>query len=202
MRQSKRLAGIDADCVQIKDDNDRATYSDYDGGLEDILAGNAEPSKTVTGYDRCTAVTVLNNISALLCRCSFPAQPTVGVVLGLLTYAPAAPADDNSIEDLPAEKQEQFQEIRCSSAAGRGSVYDSVAGEEDDSCTSPWAFIAGAVCVIWHQQPKLCSPSIIPCSACRQLQSTALQTPWVEQVSSNCLLQWSASEHWKAASDI
>lgn len=41
MRQSKRLAGIEADCMEVKDDNDRVTYSDYDGGLEDILAGKA-----------------------------------------------------------------------------------------------------------------------------------------------------------------
>eukprot|EP00879_Flechtneria_rotunda_P025552 GHRR01027157.1.p1 GENE.GHRR01027157.1~~GHRR01027157.1.p1 ORF type:complete len:307 (+),score=127.84 GHRR01027157.1:1042-1962(+) len=29
---------------------------------------------------------------------------------------------------MPSEKQERFQEVRCSSTAGRGSVYDSVAG--------------------------------------------------------------------------
>lgn len=36
-------------------------------------------------------------------------------------------ADGGDIESLPAEKQEQFQEMRCGST-GRGSVYDSVAG--------------------------------------------------------------------------
>lgn len=38
------------------------------------------------------------------------------------------PAGDAEIESLPEEKQVQFQEMRCA-AAGRGSMYDSVAGE-------------------------------------------------------------------------
>jgi hypothetical protein len=37
-------------------------------------------------------------------------------------------ADGGDIESMPDEKQEQFQEMRCGSM-GRGSVYDSVAGE-------------------------------------------------------------------------
>lgn len=37
-------------------------------------------------------------------------------------------ADGGDIESMPEEKQEQFQEMRCGSM-GRGSVYDSVAGE-------------------------------------------------------------------------
>jgi hypothetical protein len=37
-------------------------------------------------------------------------------------------AGDAEIEALPEEKQVQFQEMRCA-AAGRGSMYDSVAGE-------------------------------------------------------------------------
>jgi hypothetical protein len=38
-------------------------------------------------------------------------------------------AGDAEIDSLPEEKQVQFQEMRCA-ATGRGSMYDSVAGEE------------------------------------------------------------------------
>lgn len=52
MRQSKRLAGVEADDVHIKDDYDRATHSDFDGGLEDILAGQSDPGQRGQRYDR------------------------------------------------------------------------------------------------------------------------------------------------------
>src|SRR5690242_11972577 len=60
-------------------------------------------------------------------------------------------SDDSNIESLPTEKQEQFQEIRCSSAAGRGSVYDSVAGKQlamlADHVTQPNADSMGIAAV-------------------------------------------------------
>lgn len=51
-------------------------------------------------------------------------------------------ADDGDIESLPQEKQEQFQEMRCSSM-GRGSMYDSVVGE----CCWCWCCVVVSVCV-------------------------------------------------------
>ena len=46
-------------------------------------------------------------------------------------------AGDAEIESLPEEKQVQFQEMRCASAAGRGSMYDSVVGEAQTWCCGP-----------------------------------------------------------------
>jgi hypothetical protein len=46
----------------------------------------------------------------------------------LQTVTHLSSADGGDIESMPEEKQEQFQEMRCGSM-GRGSVYDSTAGE-------------------------------------------------------------------------
>jgi hypothetical protein len=52
-------------------------------------------------------------------------------------------ADGGDVESMPEEKQEQFQEMRCGSM-GRGSVYDSVAGER---CGRSCSHIAASHCL-------------------------------------------------------
>jgi hypothetical protein len=88
-------------------------------------------------------------------------------------------AGDAEIDSLPEEKQVQFQEMRCA-ATGRGSMYDSVAGETKkvdgfkpvsicSSCAAKLAQNVWASMCLRHGMPCWCwHTTCIPTRLCSQ----------------------------------
>lgn len=158
VRRSGRLNGSAAEFGPIDEDAcGGCTYEDYEPGLKDLLAGERAAVAVKRDVTVSGALGACRDAHADLQQLqkSFLLIFIHTLTLLCLLVCPG----DAEIEALPEEKQVQFQEMRCA-AAGRGSMYDSVAG----------GFVHQAAAASVWVMPGQVDRSCLPCCAVLRLQ--------------------------------